>query len=484
MSLNLLPTSLRLLALMLAAALSLASRAIAQPEELKGAKHSPLERLPSFEVQPTWTAPADLAFVDITKAWPARVARAGARGVIREFDGPIHTWRSDRWFFQKATLDPEDREDIAAWENIGGPVAGAEMELERVGSFIVGFSEARRRFGTTAPMDVALRGYRFISAERVAASHEGDPDRLLLSRTSFVMYDPLGAGSARDHAVAMPPDQWKGFAVLMPGIFGTPDPVLDAMTRHLRQKGYWVLRMLAQSSRFTEHLEISIDPDGQMEDAAELAASTLGDRAAECAYAVQAVAEHVLAQEPALTKLPRVIVGGSGGAISLPTVVALEPSKYKAAIMIAGGVDYWLINLRSNYARGVGAIIANWTRPPTDEEQRRFDRAYLAHAPLDGFNTVGAMRTMPVFTYYGSVDLAVQSTLADLAWERLGRPDRKVVPLGHEWLFGTLGGSFTDMTDWLDRAIATGGRVPANVIEGSVGPSNVLNSGAGGEVKP
>lgn len=447
--------------------------AFAQPDELKAARPSPLEKLPSFEAQPTWTAPSDTPFVDITNAWPARVDRNGQRGVVREFPGPIQGWKSDRWFFQKVTIDEHDRQDVDAWLAAGGPVAGAEIELESVGSYVVEFGPNGRRFGTTAPMDEGLSGYRFVAAERAPGAAPGEPDRLLISRTTFVLYEPLGTGSVRSRAKPMPPESWKGFAVLMPGIFGTPDPVLDALTRHLRLKGYWVLRMLAQSSRFTEHLEIEVDPDDGYDEPARRTAHALCGRAADCAYAVQAVAAQVLSTHPEMRKLPRVILGASGGGLTLPTVVALEPAQYRAAIIIAGGCDFWLINQRSNYSRGVGAIVVKWRRPPTDEEVRRFDRAYLAQGPLDSFNTAGALRRMPVLMHYGSVDLAVQSTLADLLWERLGRPDRTVVQLGHEWLFASLGGRFTEMTDWLDRSIGVGERTPANAIAGSTSGGEV-----------
>src|SRR6185295_16415023 len=111
---------------------------------------------------------------------------------------------------------------------------------------------------------------------------------------------------------------------------------------------------------------------------------------------------------PELKRMPRIAMGFSGGAMTLPTVVAREPERYAAAIMIGGGADFWLLTARSNYTRFIDAARVSWTgRDKTAADERAVDDLYLRTSPLDSFHTAAALSGIPVLMIIGANDLAV-----------------------------------------------------------------------------
>lgn len=288
----------------------------------------------------------------------------------------------------------------------------------------------------------------FASGQRKA---EPDGEAIELQRTWFAYYDPMGdEKSARDtsgRAVA------RGVVLLMPGMFGTPEVVLDPLTLRLRASGFGVLRMLSQPSRFTERLIIRVDP-ADLEGSAREIGGIVNDRLAECAYAVQAAWDHVHQRREGTSVLPHAVIGISGGAISLPTVVARTPSLYRAAVLIGGGADFWLINERSNYQGMIDAVRTVWIgQAPTQELIGAFDVRLLKIARLDSFHTAAALRDVPTLMLHATADRAVPSPLGDVLWERLGRPERWVYPVNHEVLCLGLPAEFGKVLDWLAAAI-------------------------------
>jgi pimeloyl-ACP methyl ester carboxylesterase len=126
----------------------------------------------------------------------------------------------------------------------------------------------------------------------------------------------------------------------------------------------------------------------------------------------------------------------SGGAMALPTVVAREPGAYDGAVLIAGGVDFWRINVSSNYADWIGAVDVAWSpEGATDRMKDTFADAYRRRAPLDGVHTVAVLRDKPTLIIHGLFDKAVPAALGDEMWTLLGKPDRIELPVGHEVLF-------------------------------------------------
>jgi alpha-beta hydrolase superfamily lysophospholipase len=404
--------------------------------------------------QPSWTAPADAPFLDFSTAWPARVEVGGKKGIIREIPGDTHGW-TQRWGFTgPVTHDAEDFADREAWRAAFGPEAPIPA-FEGKGAYLVHFeNHPNTTFSQRPkPSDRPVLRFKYISAERDPTKPQAPPT---LQRTSFVFYEPFADAEPMTGVLAH--EKARGVALVMPGLFGTPDTVIDVMVRRLRQDRWYVLRLLSASSRFTETVTYTFDTKGEvggtLEESARVMALPLQSRAAEIAYAVEAAFAHLHRVRPQLTGLPRIVMGSSAGAITLPTVVAREPQAYRAAVFVGGGADFWLINARSNYARGVDAIRSKWIRgEPTEADLRIVDAAYLAAAPLDAYHTAKVLHEMPVLMVHGAVDRAVPAALGNLLWERLARPERIVMQVGHEMLFASVAGRLTEISEWLAAAI-------------------------------
>ncbi|MBU6413069.1 MAG: hypothetical protein KGS45_06310 [Planctomycetes bacterium] len=283
-------------------------------------------------------------------------------------------------------------------------------------------------------------------------------DAPALCRTTFAWYAPIspsGQGAVKTRAVVL----------LMPGMFGTPEQIIDPLVKHLRQQGYCVLRMISQPSRFTEEVLITINTQDQDQWQAEAmrAAAVIDNRLAEVAYSVEAALEHVHTLDADVVLLPHVIMGISGGAISLPPVVARMPTRWSAAVIMGGSADFWLTLSRSNYNDFIGAVHTRWlpesvNNPAGSPARQAFDQAYLSHARLDPYHTIAALKSKPVLMIQGALDRAVPSSLCDVLWSRLGEPQapsaRWKTPLSHETLFLTLPARFGEMTSWIDGVIA------------------------------
>lgn len=413
---------------------------------------------PVLPLQPKWTADADGEFLDFSNAWPERV-RVGegpnARlGVIRDMPGEILGWYQRYGLGGPVQPNAEDLRDLATWREAAQEKNQREIEFEGRGAFLVSFEPVEGlHFSQKAkPTDRPVLRFKYLSVES-DQDPSGPPGsmRHVLQRTNFVLYEPFATGDAMSGI--LPAAGSRGIALVMPGLFGTPDTVIDVMVRRLRQDGWFVLRLLAASSRFTETVTIEFDTRKDLSIPAKRLSALLQSRAAEVAYAVQAAFDHVSSVRPDLANLPRVVVGSSAGAITLPTVVAREPDRYLAAVLIGGGVDYWLINSRSNYRRTADALRYRWLRgEPTEVDERRVDAAYLAASPLDGYHTSKVLRDKPVLMLHGVLDRAVPAALGELLWLRLGKPERIQLQVGHEMLFASVAGQLTEISAWLSAA--------------------------------
>lgn len=379
-----------------------------------------------------------------TNLWPDRLDASGRMGVIRTYSqepASLSHWASAR-------LGPEhhlrgtrvDTADVFALALAARPTIIADQEftylLEGPGSFIFQHSPDKRARVTDSTPEAMLA---FVSGRR------GQADSVIIERTWMGYYD-----SASEPA--------RGLIVMMPGLFGVPEPVNDRFTELCRQSGWAVLRLLAPPSRFTERVTFKIDRE-DIEGSARRIADELGQRAAEAAYAVEAGVEHVHGLRPDLVERPHVLIGMSGGAMVLPTVHARTAEQWDAAVMVAGGSNFLLINDESNYAPWVEAMHFDYGQPRlTSRAQREiFDQVaarYLDVAPLDGYHLAGQMRGKPMLMLHGSADRAVPAKYGDELWERLGKPERWVYPAGHELLFITLNAQTPRVLRWLDERFA------------------------------
>ncbi len=299
----------------------------------------------------------------------------------------------------------------------------------------------------------------FISAQETADSTPDDV-RVALERTWMALYD------------ATTPEV-KGTILLIPGMLGTPHPIIEGQIRHWRNSGYAVLRFLAHPARFTERVEVAIAP-GEEEAVGRLLAGLYDTRTAECAYAADAAVEHVLNRRRNLRDKPVVLVGMSGGAMVMPTVYAYAPERYAAAVLIAGGANSMKISAVSNYAEWIDAVVLDWdpenpasTGKPEAERLERVSNAYLGASRLDATHTAPEMAGIPVLMLHASRDKAVPSATGDALWRLLERPERWSYAVGHEMIFVMLPTQAGRLQRWIDRAV--GGLLEAGADEAGGG---------------
>lgn len=386
-------------------------------------------------------------FLEYADAWPVRAGKTTQdpiQGVVTRWDVRVSRLMPVGTGFRQGDPDEHDALDHAALDPPGRTVPVLEGPRGRV--FREGTPrEARRKgFGLgpsrTAGPEASLV-FRFASGVEGPPAKGDQRPRLFLQRTWFAYYDPIGVEADKEKTGNPADDAAKAWAValVMPGLYGTPEPTIDVLVLRLRESGIGVLRMLSQPSRFTELARLDLDP-ADLEEGASRASALLSDRAAECALASQAAWWFLERERPDLRELPKVVLGTSGGAMTLPTVVAREPDRYAACVLVAGAADLWLIARRSAYVNDARSIevrvhgrVAAGEEPGVIDWQR-FDALYLDRARLDPFHTARALRGKPTLVLHGSADAAVPAPLGDVLWERLGRPERWEYATGHEGL--------------------------------------------------
>lgn len=402
---------------------------------------------------------------DTASRWPARWGDDPEhRGIIIDMDPgealmPIHFSR-----YHQGRATPQDYDDAAKLASAMGMKDGFKFKAEGPGSFIF-MPDTRKGQAPTDPPDLA---FRFVSAQLIPSDEpatQEPQDHIALQRTWFTYRDPVAAGAdATSSAPAPPPDQAPvlGTVVLMPGLFGTPEPIVDAAERYWHHRGYGVLRMLSQPSHFTGHLRLPVLAGvEQIEDSvASRAARVSDDRVAECAYAVSAALDHTLALRPKMEGKPVILVGMSGGAMSLPTVYAYRPDRYDAAVLIAGGANFMRIMIESNYRDWIDALVIDFdpTDPatigmPTAEQLDALSDKYLARSRLDAYHTATEMSGIPVLMLQGNSDKAVPTATGNTLYQRLSKPERWTYPVGHELIFMGLPTQIPRIDRWLTEHV-------------------------------
>lgn len=373
--------------------------------------------------------------------WPVRFGRVAAdavQGVVVEMpeDRGARVWR---------TISSRAAEALEKWDpERDGRAIGAGLDLSgvtfrEVGPGGFGFVREAMEEDDRAEDPTSAAVMMFVSARELDAP--GDTREIVLQRTWFALYDPTAAPA-------------RGIAVVMPGIFGTPEAVFDRVVRHFQTRGWVVLRMMAQPTGYTERLDVNVDPDSP-DQAARTLASVFDERAAECAYAVEAALRWAAEKRPEVKQGKRVILGGSGGAMSLPPVVARSHDTFDAAVLIAGGADYATIAATSNYEDWVDSVHIRWNGGiGTPDQIRAFGDAYLRESILDSYHTAEALHGTPTLVLQASRDKAVPAPQQELLWERLGRPERRLLEMGHESLFISLPFRMGGIMDWLDAELA------------------------------
>ena len=375
--------------------------------------------------------------------WPKRWSATDAMGAIVPVEGPLSAWAGVRLGPEHYLRGgPDERTDAEAVARIAGTDTGYQYVLEGPGSFIFQRSDGDRKARWTSSSPAEM--FKFVSARPLGTMQ--DITVVSLERTWMAYYDAAT-------------EETRGLLVLVPGLFGVPEPVNDRFVEMCREDGWAVLRLLAPPSRFTARSTFRVD-EMDLDASAEPIARELGQRAAEVAYAVEAGMQHVLDSHPGLESLPHALVGMSGGAIALSTVHARTPERWDAAVFIAGGSNFLLTNEHSNYASWVQALQFDWggTEPAAAERAQimeRLGQRYLDAAPLDAYHLAPLLRDKPVLVLHGKTDKAVPAVYGDQLWERLGEPERWVFPVGHEILFITLNAQTARILRWLDEAVSS-----------------------------
>jgi hypothetical protein len=432
----------------------------------------------------TFLPASDAPFLD--PVWPARVNHGGRITVIRELGVPASRLFCASGFFNalmKSGIDNQEAK-LAKAQDAADLVAIRQglglQDHDAITSEGDNATPVRERPENPArkARTPAVGEPDSVHTFTVLSLHPMGPDQTkeppALCRTTFAWYGPINVSG---QAV----DRNRAVITFMPGMFGTPEQIIDPLVRHLRQQGFSVLRMLSQPSRFTEEVVFTIDTANQTQwkEQAVRAAAVIDNRLAEVAYSVEAGLQHVYGLDRDVETLPHVIMGISGGAISLPPVVARMPGRWNAAVIMGGSADFWLTLSRSNYNDFIGAVQTKWlpeaaNSPEGAPARQAFDQEYLAHATLDPYHTIRALKSKPVLMIQGALDRAVPSALADVLWSRLGEPSapssRWKTPLSHETLFLTLPARFAEITSWIDGVLAP---APAGGAAEGVAPAPV-----------
>ena len=387
--------------------------------------------------------------------WPSRFdpTNDGSLGIIYDQPGQVAGWvggrvpngmviqgRPDDFAQVMGLFDRFEQAEIDADEADPDAEDGSGVQFEPGGSYLVMPTEAD---DTTEPDPAAY--FVFVSAEEKLSSSSQDLEDFNLvfqiQRTWFTYR-------------RAPDGEPRGVAVLMPGIYGTPREVVDRTERALGKRGWSVLRMLAPPSRMTAHTEYELPLDGDASPVLAKLARDLDNRAAECAYAVDAAVKHLAELDPTATDLPKILIGMSGTAITLPTVWAYAPGAYSAAVIVAGGADSFRIARLSSYDEWIDAVRISFPDgKPTEDQVASLERTYLDLAPLDSYWTAETMKGKPVLVIHGRTDKAVPADTGELLWKRLGEPERWSMPVGHELIFASLPLRLLKIMDWLDEHV-------------------------------
>lgn len=384
--------------------------------------------------------------------WPARWGddRPGlGAGVVVELNGPLSAWSSyrlSRWH----RLLPSDRYEhmLLALARGRADAEGYLFRMEGPGAFVFD-RDPNKPAPPFVPRQRTDPSFMFLFASGRNDGLERGRPRVEIQRTWFAYYDHRLAGRSDRN------DPGLGTIMLMPGLFGVPEFTMELLVQTMRQRGWNVIRMLAPPAGFVAQSELTVDPGENAPESARRVARELMDRIAESAYATEAALDYVLARRPALRARPKVIVGGSAGALALPAAV-MRTGAYDGAVLIAGGTNILEIITRSTYTKPVNALDFRWVgfdenARPDRETLERIAAMYLDHAPLDPHHAAGALAGMPILMLHASGDDAIPPDTGDRLWRALGEPERWVIQGNHLTLFLSLWTYGPRIMDWLDK---------------------------------
>jgi pimeloyl-ACP methyl ester carboxylesterase len=398
---------------------------------------------------------------EVPSRWPSRWGDDPDRpGTVIDLDPaeplrPIHLSRYHQ--FRSTDIEYNDANQLATDL---GLKSGFKFKAEGPGSFLFipnpkneSTPDFTKDSGKQSPADTPDLAFKFVSATPIPTlpdASEPKEDHVVLQRTWFTYRDPKSKNPSVDPL---------GTIVLLPGMFGTPDVIIDGLETYWHTKGYAVLRMRSQPSRFTRHEMIPVVL-GQEQSIANHAAKIFDDGVAEGAYATKAALDHLQTLRPDLASKPTILIGMSGGAMMLPTVYAYAPDHYNAAVLIAGGADFLRIAIESNYKDWIDAAVFDFKPAdpdtegnPTAEEINTLSMLYLDQSRLDAYHTATEMGDIPLLMLHGTIDQAVPSVTGQLLYRQLGEPERWSYPVGHELIFIGLPTQVARIDKWITEHV-------------------------------
>ncbi len=400
----------------------------------------PRTMVPQSSVAP---APQSASTTTIERAdtvWPSRwgfdsVEPSDRVGAIIVLDTPVQELSPAHLSrFHQLRIGDAEYTDMQLLATTIGRVDSYKFQAEGPGCFLFVHNPPSEDDPETDLEKEPDLAFKFVTAQE-NASLSGTPNeeqvQVLLERTWFTYR------GAKDGTETI------GTVLLMPGMFGTPEPVIDGIERYLNSKGWAVLRMLSHPSRFTQRQQFAV-PEGSEAAMSKQIAEMFDTRTAEAAYAASAALRHVHHEFAEHADKPVALLGMSGGAMILPTVYRFDPELYDAGVMIAGGGNFLEINARSNYKKWIDAV--DLDADPTDaeiqplesEQLRELVDLYLKNSKLDSLHSAEQMVGVPMLMLHASSDKAVPSSTGDALYEALGKPERWVYPVGHELIFAGL----------------------------------------------
>lgn len=367
--------------------------------------------------------------------WPGRAFEddLGGKGVVVELGGdPRRYFSTQVGFFMDRPGAPGAAEHAKKLlEAVGesGGITVDDVRGEGYNSLVFevapGFAQAQAEGGARTLLFVSLR----------EGAHE-------IERT-WMAYEP-----ARTEDV-------RGVAVIVPGTFGYPPELYEKWSDDLRDRGWSVLRLLSQPSRFTEQILIDVEAGEGAREGMAFAVHA-DDRTAECAFAVEAGIEHMTQLDGRLEGKPRAILGFSGGAILAPAVVARNPGSYETVVLVAGGANAASISIESTFMkRFIKSVFFTFKGEDEAGDRAALEAAYLDHATLDPYHSVAHFDAgTRVLVVDGSFDKAVPFASSELLVDRLAAcgipPVRRTYPTNHVMLFLSLGEMVGPVNEWVD----------------------------------
>lgn len=220
-----------------------------------------------------------------------------------------------------------------------------------------------------------------------------------------------------------------------------------AVLDRLRADGWDVLTCVPRG--FTISLLADAAEDATERRLAEPAAlaATLDEYAGSSALAVESLVGYL--DHRAGRRRPVVVAGFSLGALAAPTVAARLGSRVEAAMLVGGGANVAQILMGGALTGDVTRFVRRIVGPEAAPGLAALPAAYLEASRLDPYHAAPALAGTPVLMLHGAFDAIVPAANGDLLYERLGRPDRWIYPLGHLGLFWVLPTQADAIASWV-----------------------------------